>query len=682
MAGLRPGELKFRYTDNNGNPLVDGKVYTYISGTNTLQTTWADIDGNANNANPVILDARGEANIFLLPGRNYRFTVRDSNDALIDTEDNISGASPAPGSGGWVNIQVFGADPTGVADSTAAILAAMEEASTLQTVIYAPAGTYKITSTITNAGARSDFLGIVGDSSKSSIFSGETLTTNAFVFTDVPKATRFEHFTVLGPGPTAPVTSSGIQFLLSAEANIYGQIMTDVRVERFPTKGFYWQIPITTVFDQLVVQEIGVGPGFEVGPKAGPATFVGGTSTKWNGCYANNVKGDGYYFNAHGYATLDSCAADNCNTSYRLYRSFAMSITGCGSEVTTYVSPAVPGDALVLNECYGCSITGLWSYNLPNVLSRQVRVLSSTHCTISSVSGYTDNGVSPTFNAVVDGGSTSVLFQNNSPTLNETGYVSPTFTIDDSSGTLINIADGRIEGIKFDTPDIYNNSLVVSNGNLAITADLYKGLYIFEETAVDYPVVAVTNDSYISLGTGVANVDTFISRGGVATVNISGAAIGTGVLQVAGSVLNDTTLTLEGGTVSLSESALTGVKTVSISDIDYGLQTAITSADVAITGWSTSTINYVSGGNSAGAIGVNCTGSPSANPTVKVTFKSPVPAKYAFTPVVVATPYQDIAATGGTWQLTSQTPTDFTMTFVGTPVAGQSYGFNYNVFCL
>lgn len=96
MAGLRPCELKFRYFDNNGNPLAGGKVYTYVSGTSTPLITWADAAGAANNTNPVILDSRGEANIFCLPGRSYRFTVTDANDAVIETEDTIVGVSGAP----------------------------------------------------------------------------------------------------------------------------------------------------------------------------------------------------------------------------------------------------------------------------------------------------------------------------------------------------------------------------------------------------------------------------------------------------------------------------------------------------------------------------------------------------------------------------------------------------------
>lgn len=63
MATLMP-EGKQSFTDNAGNPLVGGKVWTYNSGTSTPRPTYQDAAGLVPNTNPVILDARGEATIF------------------------------------------------------------------------------------------------------------------------------------------------------------------------------------------------------------------------------------------------------------------------------------------------------------------------------------------------------------------------------------------------------------------------------------------------------------------------------------------------------------------------------------------------------------------------------------------------------------------------------------------
>ena len=55
---------KFQALDDNGDPLSGGLVYTYESGTNTPKTTYSDRGLSAANANPVVLNSRGEASIY------------------------------------------------------------------------------------------------------------------------------------------------------------------------------------------------------------------------------------------------------------------------------------------------------------------------------------------------------------------------------------------------------------------------------------------------------------------------------------------------------------------------------------------------------------------------------------------------------------------------------------------
>jgi hypothetical protein len=99
MTMLSLPQIKFRYEDSNGNPLANGKVYTYVSGTSTLLTTYTDAAGGTPNTNPVILDSRGEADIWLQPGKKYRITVKDSNDATVETSDGIVGVGAIVNSG-------------------------------------------------------------------------------------------------------------------------------------------------------------------------------------------------------------------------------------------------------------------------------------------------------------------------------------------------------------------------------------------------------------------------------------------------------------------------------------------------------------------------------------------------------------------------------------------------------
>jgi len=84
---------KFSAFDDDGNPLSGGKVYTYLSGGSTPATTYTDSGGGTSNTNPVILDSRGEANIWFTPGVEYRITVTDSTDgAIYGPIDNVAGS--------------------------------------------------------------------------------------------------------------------------------------------------------------------------------------------------------------------------------------------------------------------------------------------------------------------------------------------------------------------------------------------------------------------------------------------------------------------------------------------------------------------------------------------------------------------------------------------------------------
>lgn len=92
MAKLMPNG-KQQFFDANGDPLASGKVYTYAAGTSTPKDTYTTYTGGTANANPVILDARGEATIFW--DGAYKVVLKDSTDATIWTVDNITTLSSA-----------------------------------------------------------------------------------------------------------------------------------------------------------------------------------------------------------------------------------------------------------------------------------------------------------------------------------------------------------------------------------------------------------------------------------------------------------------------------------------------------------------------------------------------------------------------------------------------------------
>ena len=88
---LTPSPI-MQFFDANGNPLVGGKLYTYAAGTTTPQATFTDYNGATANTNPVIFNSRGEAAVWCGNSRYY-MELKDANDTLIWTADNVNGAN-------------------------------------------------------------------------------------------------------------------------------------------------------------------------------------------------------------------------------------------------------------------------------------------------------------------------------------------------------------------------------------------------------------------------------------------------------------------------------------------------------------------------------------------------------------------------------------------------------------
>jgi len=81
---------KFMSLDANGDPHVGAKLYTYETGTTTPKTTWTDYTKSASNTNPVILDSKGQADVWIdSSGGAYRFKLTDSDDVVLWTVDNV-----------------------------------------------------------------------------------------------------------------------------------------------------------------------------------------------------------------------------------------------------------------------------------------------------------------------------------------------------------------------------------------------------------------------------------------------------------------------------------------------------------------------------------------------------------------------------------------------------------------
>lgn len=134
------GGAASQFFDDSGVPLSGGKLYTYKAGTTTPQTTYTSKAGTIAHSNPIILDSAGRVpggEVWLDAAVSYKFINKTSADVLIGTYDNIIGITF-----GSNNILAYGADPTGVASSVAAVQACQAA----NTEIYVPQGTFLIDS--------------------------------------------------------------------------------------------------------------------------------------------------------------------------------------------------------------------------------------------------------------------------------------------------------------------------------------------------------------------------------------------------------------------------------------------------------------------------------------------------------------------------------------------------------
>ena len=86
------GHPKFTAWDSNGDPLSGGLLYTYLPGTTTDKATYptvADAVAATNaNANPVVLDSRGEAAVVLVG--STKLVLKDSSGTTIWTQDAVN----------------------------------------------------------------------------------------------------------------------------------------------------------------------------------------------------------------------------------------------------------------------------------------------------------------------------------------------------------------------------------------------------------------------------------------------------------------------------------------------------------------------------------------------------------------------------------------------------------------
>lgn len=385
MAALMP-QGKQQYFTAGGIPLVGGKVYTYAAGTTTPLATYTTAAASTPNANPVILDSRGEASIFF-SAANYKIVVKDSLDSTIWTQDNLPGdaaativANLAASSGsslvGYitsgagavattvqaklresVSVKDFGAVGDGVTDDYAAFQAACDAVYAAGGgIVFVPVGTYicntplRLMQGVNLIGAGRENTIIKKDSTTTKsvtvvatglvVYGGAVLPSNinASIVLDGPGGRytgRVADFTLEGTFATpGNYETQKVEFGIVS----IGSVSDYVR-ERVDFVGFQY----SEIYPVIFVSELRNSRSSTC--LRGPA-IDNGTSVQYVANYANNCRDWGHYIRDLKYSEISGNACDSLNdpaeyptrtrtcNAYRLRSLVGCSVTNNGDEQT------------------------------------------------------------------------------------------------------------------------------------------------------------------------------------------------------------------------------------------------------------------------------------------------------------------------------------------------------------
>lgn len=223
--------------------------------------------------------------------------------------------------GAIFNVDDYGADPTGVTDSTSAIQAAITAAETAGAgIIQLTAdGVYRLNTAPLVISQQNIAIGTLGS----------TLTATLKVYNDAPcielNAARatFKGFFMEYAGPSpGTATSHGLD--ASSVQTPYIN-MENVTIQGFPGDGAKFLDVFASRFSNCHFFE-NDGYGFNA---------LAGTSLDLSSCYARANLTGGYRLSTVAYSTLNACAADdNEAPAYSLVQCYSIAMDGCGSETT------------------------------------------------------------------------------------------------------------------------------------------------------------------------------------------------------------------------------------------------------------------------------------------------------------------------------------------------------------
>ena len=320
-AQLAPA-LCYRDFTNGGEPLAFGLVYSYAAGTSTPQATYVDSTQTTPNTNPIVLNARGEAAIWLNPALSYKFVVTDSAGNTIRTVDNIQGFNisvvalitqsvvenalysqlPTPAevsasvtptvfytSLGYPlfegDIRRYGA-LTSATDNHAAINSALK-VSVYGNAAYIPGGAWTITTAI-SVPAGASMYGAGGNVSQILCNGCNGLTfsqTNTYSTTQAPNC-AFRDFVLIGSNVSTSTAFGIYSNIVAGAGSIAGVRFENIGIISFQTGAQLRGFATPTKFDHVFMYNVAQGFAFvgqSIGVTLEACSLVRGTMTATGG---------------------------------------------------------------------------------------------------------------------------------------------------------------------------------------------------------------------------------------------------------------------------------------------------------------------------------------------------------------------------------------------------------------
>jgi hypothetical protein len=250
---LAPSPLfQFSY---QGQPLIGGKLFTYLAGTTTKQVTYTNSSGSVPCSNPIILDSNGVAQYWLDNSLSYKFVVAlptdtDPPTSPLYTTDNVAAVQLTPYYSQTTVEQLLGITPTnfsyqegdirrygattGSTDNSPYFNSALSVSGAGGSHAYIPAGTWTIANAVTVAAGSS----MIGNASKYSVIYCTNCNglqfgaSNSYSLTTAPNCV-FRDFVIIGSN-SATSTYTGIYSnIVAGSGAIYGVRFENIGIVSF-----------------------------------------------------------------------------------------------------------------------------------------------------------------------------------------------------------------------------------------------------------------------------------------------------------------------------------------------------------------------------------------------------------------------------------------------------------------